>query len=104
METMRRAESNTCYAYTRCHNGEVSYSIRKVGEVGENWYEDETYTINSICIGNEDAAWTGTVAKRIEADKLIMRKNYDRLKNMVDNGKTEIVNFLKKVGQERSRE
>ena len=101
---MRRAEADTCYAYSRCHNGEIFYSIRKVGEVGVNWYEDEIYTISSICIDNEDAEWIGVVAKRIDGDKLIMRKDYDRLKKMVDNGKIEIVDLLKKVGLKRNRE
>ena len=101
---MRRAEANTCYAYTHCHNGEVSYGFRMVGEVGETWFEDETYTVFPGYIHNEDATWTGFIARRFDGDKLIMKKDYNRLKDMVENARVSIAESLKKVGRERDRE
>ena len=45
---MSRAEANTCYVYSQCHNGEISYGFREVGEVGEDRFMDETYTTRKI--------------------------------------------------------
>ena len=101
---MRRAEANTCYAYSHCHNGEVSYGFRMVGEVGENWFEDETYTVFPGYIHNEDATWTGFIARRFDGDKLIMKKDYNRLKDLVENARTDIMLSLKKVAKIRERE
>lgn len=101
---MRRAEANTCYAYTYCHNGETSYGLRMVGEVEENWHEDETYNVCSKNIYYEAAGWTGIAARRFDGDKLILKRDYDRIKNLIENARRSIMESLKDVGRKRDRE
>lgn len=101
---MRHAEANTCYVYSHYHNGELHYGFREVGEVGGDWYDDETYIVYPGYIYMEDASWTGFVARRLDGDKLILRKDYKRLKAMVENARVSIVESLKKVAKERDRE
>ena len=101
---MRRAEADTCYVYSRSHSDETYYGFRRVDEVGEDWYTDETYIVDSDHIYYEDASWTGSIARRIDGDKIILKKDYNRLKDMVESARVSIVESLKKVAKERDRE
>lgn len=101
---MRRAEADTCYVYSRNHSDETYYGFRRVDEVGEDWYTDETYIVDSDHIYYEDASWTGYIARRIDGDKIILKKDYNRLKAMVESARVSIVESLKKVAKERNRE
>lgn len=101
---MRRAEADTCYVYSRSHSDETYYGFRRVDEVGEDWYTDETYIVDSDHIYYEDASWTGYIARRIDGDKIISKKDYNRLKDMVESARSSIMESLKKVSQKRERE
>jgi hypothetical protein len=101
---MRRAETDTCYVYSSNHRGETYYGFRRVDEVGDDWYTDETYFVGSEYIDYEDASWTGYIARRIDGDKIISKKDYNRIKDMVENARSSIMESLKKVAQKRERE
>ena len=101
---MSRAEADTCYVYPRTRSGAPLYGFRKVGEVKDNWYTDETYIIDSDDIYFEAASWNGFDAERFDGDKIISRKEYDRLKDIVESARISIVESLKKVAKERDRE
>lgn len=101
---MRLAEENTSYVYSHSYKEQIFYGFRKVGEISDSGYNDETYSIAATYVVSEPAGWAGHNPNRFDGDVQILNKEYDRLKNFVEKSKLAIVESLKKASRTRTRD
>lgn len=101
---MKKAKPHACYISPPNHNDEITYILRKMGNIMDDWYEDEIYYKYPKYIYFESSTWSGYTAEIDDRDIEISNDEFEKLKSYIETSRKSIVKSLRKVGKKRTSE